>query len=136
MITISVNIDSPISNIWEKWTDEKHIVKWYFASDDWHCPTASNEFSVGGKFNNRMEAKDGSFGFDFEGVYTEIVHHELIKYVLGDDRKVEIYFRTQDGHSTVETRIEPESENPKEMQREGWLAILQNFKKYVEEGSK
>jgi uncharacterized protein YndB with AHSA1/START domain len=130
-ITVEVDIEQPIEKVWTYWTTPAHIIKWNNASPDWHTPFATNDLQTGGKFLSRMEAKDGSFGFDFEGVYTEVVHHELIKYILADNRQVSIVFTGND-HSTklVET-FEAETENTLELQQGGWQAILDNFKNYV-----
>ncbi len=131
-ITIQTTIHAPVEKVWELWTAPEHITKWCFASDDWHAPTAENDLRVGGKFSSRMEARDGSMGFDFAGVYETVKTHELIEYVLGDGRMVKIVFNG-DGYETevIET-FEAEATNPVEMQRAGWQAILDNFKKYVE----
>lgn len=131
-ITIEATVNAPIEKVWKNWNDPDDIMKWNSAHPSWHCPKAENDFRIGGKLNARMEAVDGSMGFDFWGIYTEIKNHELIAYTLGDDRKVEIIF-TANGDSTkiVET-FEAESENPIEMQRDGWQAILNNFKSYTE----
>lgn len=107
-------------------------MQWNFASDDWMCPSATNDLRVGGTFSSRMEAKDGSFGFDFGGTYSEVIPNERIVYSMSDGRKVELNFSEQDGVTTVETIFDAEKENPEEMQREGWQAILNNFKKHVE----
>ena len=131
-IIIEANINAPISKVWENWTEPKHITQWNNASDDWHTPHAENNLRVGGKFLSRMEAKDGSFGFDFEGVYSEIIPFKKIKYVLEDGREVETIF-TENGETTkVITTFDAESENPIEMQKGGWQAILNNFKEYTE----
>ncbi len=131
-ITIEAMIDAPVAKAWEYWSKPEHIMQWCNASPDWHAPHAENDLQVGGKFVTRMEAKDGSFGFDFAGVYDEVKTNELITYTLGDERKVSIHF-SSDGNTTkiVET-FEAEEENPVEMQRGGWQAILDNFKNHVE----
>jgi uncharacterized protein YndB with AHSA1/START domain len=141
-ITTTDTILAPISNVWECYTLPEHIKGWNFASDDWCCPSATNDLKVGGTFTSRMEAKDGSMGFDFGGFYTEIVNEKLIRYTMNvlenqskeDGRKVEILFASI---SSVETKItvnfEPEDENPREMQQGGWQSILNNFKKYTEQ---
>lgn len=132
-ITIEAVVNAPIEKVWKYWNDPVAITKWNSAHPSWHCPTAENDLRVGGKISSRMEAVDGSAGFEFWGIYTEIKSHELIEYTLGDDRTVKINF-SSDGSSTkiVET-FEAESENPIEMQKGGWQAILDNFKKYTEE---
>ncbi|OAN62923.1 activator of HSP90 ATPase [Balneola sp. EhC07] len=136
MATTKITIDSIISatpkKIWSYWTEPDHIIKWNFASNDWCCPSAENDLVVGGKYKARMEAKDGSFGFDFEAVYDEIIKQEKITYTLADNRKVTTTFEKLNGTTKVITVFDAESENPIEMQRDGWQAILNNFKKYVE----
>jgi uncharacterized protein YndB with AHSA1/START domain len=110
----------------------EHITKWSNASDDWHTPYAENDLRVDGKFLSRMEAKDGSFGFDFGGVYNDVKNQELIAYTLGDGRKVNIHFTNKDGGTKVVETFEAEDENSLELQKTGWQAILNNFKNYVE----
>lgn len=131
-ITIEATINAPIKKVWEFWTAPAHIVNWAFASDDWHSPLAENDIRTGGKFLTRMEAKDGSFGFDFEGIYDEVKTNERIAYSLGDERKVTITFIDQGNETKVIETFDPENQNPIEMQRAGWQAILDNFKKYTE----
>lgn len=131
-IKIEATVSADIKKVWEYWTKPEHITKWNFASDDWHCPRAENDLKIGGKFNSRMEAKDGSFGFDFWGIYDEIVEHKKIVYTMGDGRKAITTFEDQNNKTKVTTLFEPENENPVEMQKGGWQAILNNFKKYVE----
>lgn len=132
LITVTVSIDAPIEKVWNCWTNPEHIIKWNFASDDWHCPWAKNDIQAGGKFVWRMESKDGSFGFDFSGKYTKVKQNELIEEILGDDRTVRISF-SENGNKTEITEVfEAENQNPVEMQRFGWQAILNNLKKYVE----
>ena len=132
MITVSTTIAAPIAKIWQCWTLPEHITKWNFASDDWHCPSATNNPKTGGKFSWRMEAKDNSFGFDFEGTYDEVIPMKLIAYKMTDGRRVEIRFSEADGAVSVLESFEPEGTNADEMQRAGWQAILDNFKKLVE----
>lgn len=131
-ITIEAIIQAPIEKVWQFWTEPAHIQKWNNASDDWHTPFAKNDLQKGGKFLYRMEAKNGSIGFDFEGTYTLIKHQETIEYVLGDGREVQIEFIKEDGKVKVIENFDAEDTNPVEMQREGWQAILNNFKAYVE----
>ena len=119
--------------VWENWTEPQHITKWNNASDDWHTPHAENDLRVGGKFLSRMEAKDGSFGFDFEGIYDEIRTMKYIEYHLEDGRQVKIHFISDDHSTKVIETFDAETINPIEMQRQGWQAILDNFKKYTEE---
>ena len=132
MIVVETLVNKNIQTVWECWTMPEHIVNWNFASDDWHAPAAKNDLNVGGKFTYTMAAKDGSMYFEFEGIYHEIIPFKKIRYQLLDDRRVEIYFEeTADGVHLVE-HFEPETENPHELQRGGWQAILNHFKKYVE----
>ena len=131
-ITITTTIKAPMAKVWKYWTLPEHITKWNHASDDWHSPFAENDLRPGGKFLSRMEAKDGSFGFDFGGVYDEVKNHSLISYTLGDGRKVSTHFSSAGAETKVVTIFEPESTNPIEMQQGGWQAILDNFRKYTE----
>lgn len=131
-ITIQTNINAPVEKVWEIWTQPEHIKKWCNASDDWHAPKATNDLRTGGNFTTRMEAKDGSFGFDFGGTYDEVKEHEVIAYTMGDGRKVHVTFSPDGDKTNVVETFDPESTNPIEMQRGGWQAILDNFKKYTE----
>jgi uncharacterized protein YndB with AHSA1/START domain len=131
-ITVETLIHAPIEKVWAFWTKPEHITQWNNASEDWHTPRAENDLQVGGKFLSRMEAKDGSFGFDFEGIYDSIITNEKISYTLLDDRKVTISFLpTENGVQVTET-FEAETMNTLELQKMGWQAILNNFKNYVE----
>jgi len=132
-ITVSAKINAPIEKVWKFWTGTEHIVKWNHASDDWHTTRAEVDLREGGKFLSRMEAKDGSFGFDFWGVYDKVIYNNQIEVTLGDERKVSIIFTALDNSTTevVET-FEAETTNPVTLQRGGWQAILDNFKKYTE----
>lgn len=131
-ITVENTIQAPIEKVWRYWTDPTHIKKWNNASDDWHTPFAENDLKKGGKFLSRMESKDGKFGFDFGGVYDEVKTNELISYTIGDGRKVEISFLDGNGTTKISETFEPENTHSLEMQKDGWQAILDNFKKYVE----
>ncbi|MBE2289292.1 MAG: SRPBCC domain-containing protein [Chitinophagaceae bacterium] len=131
-ITITASINESAEQVWTCWNEPKHITQWCSASPDWHTPRAENDLRIGGRFLTRMEAKDGSFGFDFSGTYTDVVNHKYIAYTLDDNRTVSIQFDTQDGVTNVEETFEMENENPEEMQRMGWQAILDKFKNYVE----
>lgn len=133
-VTLKVEtiVHSPVESVWKYWTEPKHIKEWSKASDDWHTPHAENDLRVGGKFVSRMEAKDGSFGFDFGGVYDEVSVNESISYTLGDGRKVSIAFIPQDNDTKIVESFEAEETNAIEMQQGGWQAILDNFKKYAE----
>lgn len=132
MITVEALINAPIEKVWEFWTKPEHIMVWNAASDDWHTPSATNDLRTGGKFTSRMEAKDGSFGFDFEGIYDEVINLELIKYGMADGRKVQVNFIKDGNNTKIIEKFDPESVNPIDMQKAGWQAILNNFKKYTE----
>jgi len=131
-ITVQTTIAAPLEKTWAFWTDPLHIVKWNSPSQDWHTPAAENDLRRGGKFLSRMEAKDGSFGFDFWGVYDEVVPNERIAYTIGDGRKTEIIFSSTGNTTSITETFEAENENPVEMQQDGWQAILENFKTYTE----
>jgi len=131
-ITIEATIAASPEKVWEYWTSPEHITQWNFAADDWCCPNAENDLTVGGKYKARMEAKDGSFGFDFEAIYDEIVDQKKIVYTIADGRKVSTIFESLNNGTKITTTFEAEAENSIEMQRDGWQAILNNFKKYVE----
>ena len=131
-ITIETTVKAPIEKAWECFTQPQHITQWNFAIDEWQCPTAENDLRKDGKFSYRMEAKDGSFGFDFGGTYDDVTAHSLISYTLGDGRKTEIKFISQGNETKLIETFEAETTNPVEMQRGGWQAILDNFKKYTE----
>ena len=133
-ITIDTLVDAPLDKVWTRYTDPDHITKWNFASDDWCCPSASNDLRVGGRYTARMEAKDGSFGFDFGGTYTELTPRASMSYVLDDDRAVTTRFEQIDDKTRVTTAFEAEGQNSVEMQRDGWQAILNNFKAHAEAG--
>ena len=131
-ITIRATIKAPRDVVWKYLTETAHVVNWNHASDDWHTTRAENDLQVGGKFNYRMEAKDGSFGFDFEGVYEQIVKEQLIRYSLADNRKVSIELSGLGDVTVVSETFDAENENPLEMQQTGWQAILNNLKQYTE----
>ncbi|OKP93966.1 SRPBCC family protein [Paenibacillus sp. P32E] len=131
-ITVETIVHSPVESVWTYWTEPKHITQWNTASEDWHTPHAENDLKVGGKFLSRMEAKDGSFGFDFTGVYDNVSINEVISYTIADGRKVEVKFSRQDNDTKIITVFDAETINAVEMQQAGWQAILDNFKKYVE----
>lgn len=132
-VTVQAVVQAPVAKVWSYWTEPEHITKWNQASDDWHAPKAENDLRAGGTFLTRMEAKDGSMGFDFGGVYDEVKPLELISYTLGDGRKVEILFAAQGQETKVVETFDAESSHPVEFQQAGWQAIMDNFKKYVEE---
>lgn len=131
-VTVQTVIDARLTKVWPEYTSPDHIVKWNAASEDWHTVSAVNDLRNGGRFAFRMEAKDGSEGFDFSGTYTDVKINELIAYTMDDNRKVRVEFKEEMGKTTVTVTFDPENENPIDMQREGWQAILDNFKKYVE----
>ncbi len=131
-ITVQINVRAPISKVWECYNKPEHISGWAFATDEWEAPSAENNLHKGGKFKTRMQAKDGSGGFDFEGTYSNVIEHKLIEYDMSDGRHVKTEFaQTKEGVKII-TAFDPEKENPPEMQRSGWQAILNYFKKYVE----
>jgi uncharacterized protein YndB with AHSA1/START domain len=132
VITVSIEVNIPVEKVWNYWTGPEHVVNWNNASEDWHSPHAENDLYVGGKFNYVLAVKDGSFNFEFRGVYDEIVNHKTIKYTLGDSRKVEINFTEHSNKTIVTESFEAEDENTIELQQTGWQAILNNFKKYTE----
>jgi uncharacterized protein YndB with AHSA1/START domain len=132
MITVQSTINASMEKIWELWTAPEHVMKWNNASEDWHTPFAENDLKVGGKFKYTMASTDGTMRFDFEGVYTNVVNPSLIEYEMADGRKVKIVFeKDAEGIKVIES-FDPETVNPEEMQKNGWQAILDNFKKYVE----
>lgn len=130
-ITVETTVTADIAAVWHAYTTPEDIVRWNAASDDWHTTRATVELTEGGRFLSRMEAKDGSFGFDFEGTYTRIVPYAVIEYDFGD-RHARVDFVEGPEGVTVTVTFDPENEHPEEMQRQGWYAILNNFKHYVE----
>ena len=131
-ITVEITVNKDLDFVWNSWTQPEHILQWNHASDDWHTVRALNDLKVGGKFFYRMEAKDGSFGFDFESIY-ELVNEKLeLTYVMSDGRSATTIFQKNKIETKVTTTFDPENENPIELQKAGWQAILNNFKKYVE----
>ena len=136
MITVKSTINASIDKVWEFWTLPEHITKWSFASPDWHTPYAENDLREGGKFKSTMAAKDGSMSFDFEGEYTLVEKNKAIEYVMADGRKVEISFAATPNGVKITESFDPETQNPEEMQRGGWQAILDNFKSYAEVATK
>jgi len=132
VLTVEATVYAPAEKVWNYWTQPQHIMQWNNASDDWHTPWAENDLWEGGKFSYTMAAKDGSFSFEFWGIYDKVKESELIKYTLGDGRKVEVHFSADGGSTKVVENFEAESQNPLEMQQGGWQAILNNFKKYTE----
>ncbi|WP_010136237.1 SRPBCC family protein [Ochrovirga pacifica] len=131
-ISIEVKVNASLQKVWEFWTLPKHIVHWNYASEDWHCPKAENDLQIGGEFLYRMEAKNESMGFDLKGTYLNIIPNEKIVYKMEDDRMVENWFKKVDQGVLVTTIFDADLENPAEMQKQGWQAILDHFKQYVE----
>ena len=131
-ITVETIVKAPIAKVWEHWSNPSHIMGWAFASDDWEAPSAENDVRTGGKFKTTMAAKDKSDSFDFAGAYSLVKEHELIEYDMDDGRHVKVEFiEVPEGVKIVET-FDPENENSEELQRSGWQAILDNFRKYTE----
>lgn len=131
-ITVYVHVHAPLHIVWHYWTEPEHIKNWNAASDDWHTASAVNDLDVGGSFNYRMEAKDASEGFNFEGKYDNILPNELIEFTMSDGRHVKVTFEEKDVDTTITETFDAEDSNSVEMQREGWQAILDRFKYYVE----
>ncbi|MCR9229283.1 MAG: SRPBCC domain-containing protein [Flavobacteriaceae bacterium] len=130
-VKISAIINADTKKVWDYYTNPEHIVNWNFADPSWHCPTASNNMKIGGEYKARMEAKDGSFGFDFEAIYTKLVVGKEFTYEFGG-RTANVNFNNLNNQTEITVVFEPEEENPVEMQKEGWKAILNNFKLYTE----
>lgn len=135
-ITIHASINAPREIVWTCYTEPEHIKNWNHASDDWQTSTAKNDVTVGGTFLYRMEAKDGSIGFDFAGTYTQVSPYTQLAYTMEDQRTVLVTMTAHDTNTTVTITFDPEQENTLDMQQQGWQAILQNFKVYTEERNK
>ena len=131
-VTVEASINADVSKVWNYWNTPERITQWNFANKEWHCPKAEIDLRVGGKIKTRMEARNGSFGFDLEGEYDEIVDQKMISYVMPDGRKVSTTFVNTDGNTMVTTIFDAENLSPIELQKAGWQAILENFKRYVE----
>jgi uncharacterized protein YndB with AHSA1/START domain len=131
-ITVQATVKAPVEKVWKCWTTPEDIVEWNSASPEWHTPSAANNLKPGGVFTFRMEAKDGSMGFDFSGEYDQVKEHELISYRMEDARKVKVVFEAKGDETIVTETFDPENQNPVEMQKGGWQAILDNFKNYTE----
>jgi uncharacterized protein YndB with AHSA1/START domain len=131
-ITVQSQVHAPVEKVWDLWNNPAHIVNWNTPDPSWHCPSSENDLRTGGAFKNRMEAKDGSFGFDFEGVYDKVEPFKEITYTMTDGRKATTLFRHEDDVTHIKTTFDPESQNDPEFQKQGWQAIMDNFIKYVE----
>lgn len=132
VITVRTKIKAPVENVWNLWNDPKHIVNWYNPSENWHAKTVENDLRLGGRFVFRLEEKNGSEGFDFSGIYNNIIEHEKIEFTLDDDRKVQIFFNLKDNETVLAQTFEAENINSMELQQKGWQTILDSFKNYVE----
>jgi uncharacterized protein YndB with AHSA1/START domain len=130
-IEVTVVLDAEVEKVWDYYTNPEHITKWNFAHPSWHCPNAENNMQIGGTYKARMEAKDRSFGFDFEAVYTNIIEGKEYTYQF-NEREATVSFNEINNQTELTVKFDPETENPIELQKEGWQAILNNFKKYVE----
>ncbi|WP_353185249.1 SRPBCC family protein [Parapedobacter lycopersici] len=131
-ITVEATANAPVAKVWEAWNTPGDIMQWNTADPSWHSPSSENDLRVGGKFKHRMEAKDGSFGFDFEGTYDQVDPHREITYTMPDGRKATTLFTEQDGKTSIATTFDAETENDPEFQKQGWQAILNNFVNFVE----
>ncbi len=131
-ITVQATINAPVEKVWQYWNEPQHITKWCQASDDWHAPYAENDLKTGGSFKTTMAAKDGSFSFDFGGKYNTVEENKLIEYTMEDGRKVSIRFSQENKTTNVIETFDPEQTHSMEMQQQGWQAILNSFKNYVE----
>jgi len=131
-ITVDTLVTAPLNRVWLSWTKPEEIQRWNFATDDWRCPTVESDLKIGGHYKARMEAKDGSFGFDFAAVFEEIEPHQSITMVMDDGRRTHTTFVEMGNGTQVTTTFDAEMSNPIEMQRDGWQAILNNFKRHVE----
>lgn len=132
VVTIEATVNAPVEKVWKYWGEPQHITQWAFASPDWHAPKAENDLRTNGKFSTTMAAKDGSYSFEFGGVYTNVEPKKLAEYELGDGRKVSVSFSGSGDQTKVVQTFEAESENPVDMQKAGWQAILDNMKRYTE----
>ncbi len=132
-LAVSVEINRPIDQVWNTFNNPEDITQWNVAHESWECPSAKNDVSVGGKLEARMQAKDGSFGFDFIGIYDEVRDRDLLRYHLEDGRNVEVIFeKLSETKTRVTENFDPEDQNPLKMQQQGWQAILDNFRNYCE----
>lgn len=131
-ITVESTVKAPVKKVWKLWITPSHVTKWNKPSPDWHNPYTENDVRSAGKFLSKMEAIDGSLSFDFAGIYRDVKVNEVLTYTLDDSRKVKVTFTQLDNQTKVIETFEPESQNPIEMQREGWQSILNSFKQYAE----
>ncbi|MBD1426028.1 SRPBCC family protein [Sphingobacterium arenae] len=131
-ITVEAVANAPVADVWKAWNTPSDIMQWNTPDPSWHTPSSENDLRVGGKFKNRMEAKDGSFGFDFEGIYDSVELHKEISYTMSDGRRSTTLFTSQGGKTKIETTFDAETENDPEFQKQGWQAISDNFVRYVE----
>ena len=131
-IKVEALVKAPVADVWKAWNRPEDIMNWNTADPGWHCPSSENDLREGGSFKNRMEARDGSFGFDFEGSYDRVEPHKEISYTMSDGRRATTLFSEKEGGTSVTTSFDAESQNDPEFQKQGWQAILDNFKKYVE----
>lgn len=132
IVKIQAVVNASIEKAWIAYTSPEHIIHWNFASDDWQCPWAENDMRIGGTYKARMEAKDGSFGFELELIYSAISEPNSFAYTMLDGRNVEVQFTAQESGTLVEVAFDAETQNPVDLQRQGWQAILDNYKKYTE----
>ena len=133
MISTEIYVSAPLSVVFDAWVNPSHIVNWYFASPDWCCPRAELDCRVGGTFSIRMEAKDQSFGFDFNGTFTAVEQEKQLQYILEDGRHVELNLTPTAEGTHIDWKFEPETQNPEDLQLQGWQAILTHFKAYLEQ---
>ena len=131
-ITVETVVKAPVEKVWKYWNEPEHITRWAFASDEWHAPFSENDVRTDGKFKTTMAAKDGSFSFDFEGVYTNVQTNKVIEYVMADGRKVKVVFAADGNETKVTETFDAENMHPLDVQRAGWQAILENFRKHTE----
>ena len=131
-ITVETVVKAPVEKVWKYWNEPEHITRWAFASDEWHAPFSENDVRTDGKFKTTMAAKDGSFSFDFEGVYTNVQTNKVIEYVMPDGRKVKVVFAADGNETKVTETFDAENMHPLDVQRAGWQAILENFRKHTE----
>lgn len=134
-ITVRVTIRDTLPAVWARFTNPADIMQWNSASSDWHCPEAENDLRVGGRFRYRMAARDGSAAFDFEGTYTEVIPNKQIAFALGDARTVRVTFADGGDTVSVTETFDPEAFNPRELQQEGWQAILSRFAQHCEQNA-